>query len=91
MPPEAGLMLFVFGLILGVAATLILQAIGRRKVRQALAELSGSTTARLDRDREDQAVQIDHLRDRLAVLERITIDPAHRTAREIDALRDHAI
>ena len=34
--------------------------------------------------------QIGRLEDRIAVLERIATDPAERTAREIDALRDHA-
>jgi hypothetical protein len=33
--------------------------------------------------------QIGRLEERLRVLERIATDPAERTAREIDALRDH--
>ena len=33
--------------------------------------------------------KIGRLEERLAVLERIATDPAERTAREIDALRDH--
>ncbi|TPG43075.1 hypothetical protein EAH79_04455 [Sphingomonas koreensis] len=85
MPPEIA---FFFGLVFGVVATLILQWMGRRKVRKALAELSAGTAARFDREKEQQSLQIDYLKDRLAVLERITIDPGHRTAREIDALRD---
>ncbi len=32
--------------------------------------------------------QVSHLEDRIAVLERIATDPAERTAREIEALRD---
>jgi hypothetical protein len=34
--------------------------------------------------------QVERLEDRIAVLERIATDPAERTAREIDSLRDHA-
>lgn len=34
--------------------------------------------------------QITRLEDRIAVLERIATDPAERTAREIEALRDRA-
>ena len=34
--------------------------------------------------------QVSRLEERLAVLERIATDPAERTAREIDALRDRA-
>jgi hypothetical protein len=34
--------------------------------------------------------QIGRLEERLRVLERIATDPAERTAREIDALRDRA-
>jgi len=34
--------------------------------------------------------QVSQLEDRIAVLERIATDPAERTAREIEALRDRA-
>ena len=34
--------------------------------------------------------QVSRLEERIAVLERIATDPAERTAREIDALRDRA-
>lgn len=34
--------------------------------------------------------QVSRLEDRIAVLERIATDPAERTAREIEALRDRA-
>jgi hypothetical protein len=33
--------------------------------------------------------QVSRLEERIAVLERIATDPAERTAREIEALRDH--
>ena len=87
MPPEPA---FVMGLILGVAGLLLIQAFTRRKVRQALAaanpQIAHNLTLRPDRD-DQHRLEIDTLRQRLAVLERITIDPAVRTAREIEALR----
>lgn len=87
MPPEAA---FIMGLMLGVAGLLLIQAFTRRKVRQALAAANPeiAINASLRRDEEQQrALELDGLRQRLAVLERITIEPAVRTAREIEALR----
>lgn len=87
MPPEAA---FFLGLMLGVTGLLLIQAFARRKVRQALAAASPAITHNLSlrREEDDQhRLEIDSLRQRLAVLERITIDPAVRTAREIEALR----
>lgn len=42
----------------------------------------------LSNENEKLTRQIGRLEERLAVLERIATDPAERTAREIDALRD---
>ena len=42
----------------------------------------------LTSDNERLAGQVSRLEERIAVLERIATDPATRTAREIDALRD---
>lgn len=88
MPPEVA---FTFGLILGVGGLALIQAFIRRKVRQALAAngqppIALNTSLRRDEDAQ-RAIEVDALRQRLAVLERITIDPAVRTAREIEALR----
>lgn len=88
MPPEVA---FTFGLILGVGGLLLIQAFVRRKVRQALAAngqpaIALNNSLRRDDDQQ-RAIEVDALRQRLAVLERITIDPAVRTAREIEALR----
>jgi len=87
MPPEPA---FLLGLIVGVAAILFTQAFARRKVRQALAAANPDIvlhgTLRREED-ERRIAEVDAMRQRLAVLERITIDPAVRTAREIDALR----
>ena len=43
----------------------------------------------LSSENERLTGQIGRLEERLRVLERIATDPAERTAREIDALRDH--
>ncbi|SEK59634.1 hypothetical protein SAMN05216382_0723 [Sphingomonas palmae] len=44
--------------------------------------------ALLSSDNERLTGQVSRLEERIAVLERIATDPATRTAREIDALRD---
>ena len=88
MPPEVG---FMFGLIFGTIATLMIQAFGRRKARLAVnganhdAERSISLLAS---ENARRASQIDRMQERIQVLERISTDPAERTARAIDALRD---
>lgn len=87
MPPVPA---FIFGLILGVGGLLLIQAFTRRKVRQALAAASPEIMFKgtLSREEDDRrTAEIDGMRQRLAVLERITIDPAVRTAREIEQLR----
>lgn len=79
-----------FGMILGALITLAIQWYGRRKAAQAIAApdlVARRGVELLDTENERRAAQIDRLQERLAVLERITTDPAERTAREIDALR----
>ena len=88
MPPEVG---FILGLMLGTLATLMIQAFGRRKARIAVkgANLDADRSIKLlDSENERRTGQIDRLQERIQVLERITTDPAERTAREIDALRN---
>jgi hypothetical protein len=90
MPPEVG---FIFGVMFTAAAIFLTQAFGRRKARQAVAALeldAKRSIALLDTENARQTGQIDRLQERIAVLERITTDPAERTAREIEALRFHA-
>ena len=85
MPPEIS---FLFGFATAFALMFIYRwgiRRGRRETDHAAATREIETVTR-----NDYQNQVDHLRQRLAVLEQITIDPAHRTAREIDALRDHA-
>jgi hypothetical protein len=78
--------LFNGGFLAGMATMWFLQRlIGARRCRrrenEALrAELEGSGRSKVD--------EIEALHARLAVLERIATDPAERTAREIEALRD---
>lgn len=87
MPPEVG---FILGLMLGTFGTLLIQAFGRRKARIAVkaANLDAERSiALLDSENQRRTGQIDRLQERIQVLERITTDPAERTAREIEALR----
>ncbi|WP_326524199.1 hypothetical protein [Sphingomonas sp.] len=78
------------GLMMGSALTLLIQFYGRRKVKQAMNAAQVEAERKISLlagDNDRQAGQMDRLQERLAVLERITIDPAHRTAREIESLR----
>jgi hypothetical protein len=82
---------FIMGMMLGVIATLLIQAYGRRKVRLATKSNDTVDTARsvtlLANENEQQSQMILRLEERIAVMERIATDPAERTARAIEALR----
>ncbi|WP_235982562.1 hypothetical protein [Sphingomonas albertensis] len=68
----------------------MIQAFGRRKARIAVkaANLDAERSIKLlDSENERRTGQIDRLQERIQTLERITTDPAERTAREIEALR----
>lgn len=87
MPPEPA---FVMGLLSGSGGLLLVQAFARRKVRQALSAATPAALQEITLRREEddrRMTELDAMRQRLAVLERITIEPAVRTAREIEALR----
>lgn len=93
MPPEPA---FIFGLIFGVTAVLLIQAFGRRSARKAVAALGTLSEKQVESQRHIELLtnqnarqngQIDRLQDRLAVLERLAVDPAERTARAIEDLR----
>ena len=80
----------VFAMILGALITLAIQWYARRKVKQAIAApdlVARRGVELLDTENERRTRQIDQLQERIAVLERISTDPAERTARAIDALR----
>lgn len=75
---------------LGALITLAVQWYGRRKVRQAIA--APDVEARrdiqlLDAENAQRIGQIDRLQERLATVESIVTDRAHRLDREIEQLR----
>lgn len=80
MPP---LLTFLFGFVTAFA----LMFIYRRGISRGREETRFAAQADAEPARNEHHFEVDQLRQRLAVLERITIDPAERTAREIDALR----
>jgi len=82
MPHE--FVFFLFGFITAFA----LMFIYRRGISRGRKEFGPAARTRETQTDTQYQSQVDHLRQRLAVLERITVDPSHRTAREIDALRD---
>ena len=59
----------------------------RRQRRRDLPDQE-RTVSLLTNENERLTGQVSRLEERIAVLERIATDPAERTAREIDALRD---
>ncbi|MBI0474559.1 hypothetical protein D9601_04180 [Sphingomonas sp. MA1305] len=80
----------VICMIIGSVITLAIQWYGRRKVRQAIA--APDIEARrgiqlLDAENAQRVGQIDRLQERLANVERIVTDGAHRLDREIERLR----
>ena len=80
----------ILGMTIGTVMTLLIQLYGRRKARQAVRTVDHDAQRNitlLSSENERQTGQIDRLQERLAVLERLAVDPAHRTAREIEALR----
>ena len=88
MPPEPA---FILGLIAGTIATLLIQAYGRRKARQAIGKPDAEARrhiALLDAENEARLGQIDRLHDRLATVERIVTDRSHSLDREIEQLRN---
>lgn len=72
--------------ILGFATAFALMFIYRRGISRGLKESGHAARSRETEVNTEYQSQVDHLRQRLSVLERITVDPAERTAREIDAL-----
>ena len=81
---------FIMGMFLGAAITVLIQAYGRRKARQAtksdtVSEVRG--IALLANENEQQKQMMLRLEERITVMERIATDPAERTARAINALR----
>ena len=73
---------FIMGTAFGTAATLLIQGYGRRKVQSAIGD-NPDTQAKI----EEHETVVTHLRDRIAILERIATDPSHSLDREIESLR----
>ena len=78
MPPEPA---FIMGLMLGTFGVLIIQSLIKSRVKKALAK------SKPDPEISDRDEQIAHLRDRVAVMERIAVDKGVRVADEIEQLR----
>jgi hypothetical protein len=90
MQPEEFFATLIFGMVIGTAITMLIQLYGRRKARQAVNAADHNAQRNitlLSSENERQGGQIDRLQERLAVLERLAVDPAARTAREIELLR----
>ncbi len=80
----------LLGMVMGSVITVLIQLYGRRKARQAVNAADHNAQRNinlLSSENERQGGQIDRLQERLAVLERLAVDPAARTAREIELLR----
>src|SRR3546814_20653323 len=82
MPPE---ITFLFGF----ATAFALMFIYRRGFSRGRKETGHVAATRETETRKDYQSQVDHLPQRLAVIERITTDPATHHTRAIEALPDH--
>ena len=79
----AALVLIV--LIIGVCSVMMERTRNRTSQGSSLEEQERRA---LEAERDDARQELDHLKERVKVLERIATDPARRTAEEIDKLRD---
>ena len=76
----------VSGFLVGMITTLLVQAYGRRKARQAEARIIASQPpVEIEADRSQQHVE--RLAQRVAVLERIATEQPRMLADQIEALR----
>ena len=71
---------FLMGMMLGVFATLMVQAYGRRKVSKAMSQVSQVETTQ-------EQVAVAEMRRRVEALEQIVTEPQHRLTQEIARLR----
>ena len=79
----AALVLIV--LIIGVCSVMMERTRSRTSQGNSLEERERRT---LEAERDDAREELDQIKERVKVLERIATDPARRTAEEIDKLRD---
>ncbi|MDE1466153.1 hypothetical protein [Aurantiacibacter sp. D1-12] len=71
-----------------VLITSIAGVFSRRNRREDGHALPDSERRMLEQERDDAKQELAELKDRVQVLERIAVDPARRTAEEIENLRD---
>ena len=89
MNPDQVFAIIIAGMIFGVVSMWIRRCGGRssgKSREQAL--LADRKVELLSAENERLSGQIDRLQERLSVVERIVTDPAERTARAIEALRE---
>lgn len=79
----AALVLIV--LIIGVCSVMMERTRNRNSHGSSLEEQERRA---LEAERDDARQELDQIKERVKVLERIATDPARRTAEEIDKLRD---
>lgn len=90
-----GSVLFPIAMVLGIGAIIVVTTWIRAKYGYPLENADGSVStklghqnAQLEAENRELKQQVSQLLERVSVLERIATDPAERTAREIEALRD---
>ena len=76
---------FLMGIAVGVLITVLIQLFSRRGRKRKVVD--AGREAGLEAENQRRVRQVEELRERLAVLERIATDPATRTADEIEKLR----
>lgn len=79
---------FWTAIVLIVLITSIAGAFSRRRRHRSDGELQDGERQQLEHERDAARAELEDLRERVKVLERIATDPARRTAEEIERLRD---
>ena len=84
---DDNLAIFLVLTIAITAAVILMVATSWMKTKRRALELQPSGMATLQGENETLKAQVARLENRLHVLERIAVDPAEQTAREIEQLR----
>lgn len=79
---------FWTAVVLMVLITSIAGVFTSRGKRGGGQELANEERLALEQQRDDARKELSELKERVQVLERIAVDPARRTAEEIEKLRD---
>ncbi|MEM7780983.1 MAG: hypothetical protein AAF697_11395 [Pseudomonadota bacterium] len=80
---NAMLVIFVFSGVMGLSGMFFKH---RREMAKIKAQTSGANPA-LEHENSELRETVSLMQDRIAVLEQIAVDPARRTAEEIESLR----